>query len=228
MIRTTKRQFTKIPGNYLYHLSAGEELRMETDDGKTLSLSGELVSSMELGPDTCGRVCSREAFLADGKGYLKALEQGTTCGVLLDNNDGLLVRPAVVELGNDSNYIVSFDKGRSFALSPGEMAEALDMIGIAKEGHPELGEVEEKITDQLEEGRRVDLSLSDGEALKPAWTEQMEADLLLGQHGKSKVPMEFLDYDGSSRQMFTDIMEQMKLTREDLAFAEESGPELGR
>lgn len=228
MIRTTKRQFVKIPGNYLYHLSFGEEVRMETEEGKTLSLSGELVSSMELGPDTCGRVCSRETFLANGKDYLKALEQGIPCGVLLDNNDGLLVRPAVVELTNDSDYIISFDKGRSFVLSPGEMAEALDMIGIAKEGHSELGEVEEKITDQLEEGRRVDLSLSDGETLKPAWTEQMEADRLLGQHGKSKVPMEFLDYDGSSKQMFTDIMEQMKLTREDLAFAEESGQDLGR
>ena len=40
--------------------------------------------------------------------------------------------------------------------------------------------------------------------------------------------MEFLDYDGSSKRMFTDIMEQMKLTGEDLAFAEESGQDLGR
>lgn len=229
MIDTSRQFFEEHSQMYLSHLKAGEEIRIDQENGKTLSITGKSVGLKELGNDTCDVVTSRERFEVNGNRYYRDLANGDVIGVILNDDQGLLLTPQILEEKQENSYQVSFDGGREFSLTEKELNRALDMIEVARNDHPKLLSIQEQMRQQAEAGQRICLSLSEGSQLMPVWQEEDRiARLLDSSDQDAHILEEFQNYDGKKEQMFANIMGQLRedppdlsLTEDDLQFGEQ-------
>lgn len=229
MIDTSRQFFEEHSQMYLSHLKAGEEIRIDQENGKTLSITGKSVGLKELGNDTCDVVTSRERFEANGNRYYRDLANEDVIGVILNDDQGLLLTPQILEEKQENSYQVSFDGGREFSLTEKELNRALDMIEVAGNDHPKLLSIQEQMRQQAEAGQRIRLSLSEGSQLMPVWQEEDRiARLLDSSDQDAHILEEFQNYDGKKEQMFANIMGQLRedppdlsLTEDDLQFGEQ-------
>lgn len=97
MIDVSRNLFEEYSGTYLYHLKSGEEIRIDLEQGKTLLITGQRVDLKEISSDTCDVVTSMERFRADGKRYYQDLANGDIIGVILNDDQGLLLSPQILE-----------------------------------------------------------------------------------------------------------------------------------
>lgn len=84
MIDTSKELFEENSGTYLYHLTAGEEIRIDFEEGKTLSITGQAIHPADLSQDNCDVITSKERFRANGSWYYADLRGEQTIGVILN------------------------------------------------------------------------------------------------------------------------------------------------
>lgn len=231
MIDTSQNLFEEYSGTYLHHLKAGEEIRIDLKRGKTLSITGERVDSKEISNDTCDVVTSMERFRTNGKRYYQDLANGDIVGVLLNDDQGLLLSPQILEENQKKPYQISFEEGREFSLSKEELDRALELIEVAGMDHPELAPIHENMKQQAEAGQNISLSLEDGKQLMQVWQEEDQIYRLMGScpnDQDSHIMDEFQNYDGKKEQMFANIMGQLRedppdlsLTEDDLRFGEQ-------
>lgn len=224
MIDVSRNLFEEYSGTYLNHLKAGEEIQIDLEQGKTLSITGESVDPKEIGSDTCNIVTSMEQFRADGKRYYQDLANGDVIGIILNNDQGLLLSPQILEEKQEKPYQISFEEGREFSLSKEELDRALELIEIAGMDRPNLASIHENMKQQAEAGQEITLSLEDGEQLMQVWQEEDQIYRLLGSCPNDldfHIMDEFQNYDGKKEQMFANIMNRLQKEQPDLSLTEE-------
>lgn len=145
MIDTSKELFEENSGTYLYHLTAGEEIRIDFEEGKTLSITGQAIHPADLSQDNCDVITSKERFRANGSWYYGDLQREQTVGVILDEEKAILLSGHVLEETREKPYTVSFEQGREFSLTASEMNRALEIVEVAAVDDPVLLGIHEKM-----------------------------------------------------------------------------------
>lgn len=224
MIDVSRKLFEEYSGTYLYHLKSGEEIRIDLEQGKTLSITGQRVDLKEISSDTCDVVTSMERFRADGKRYYQDLANGNIIGVILNDDQGLLLSPQILKETQEKPYQISFEEGREFSLSKEELDRVLELIEVAGMDHPDLASIYENMKQQAEAGQNISLSLEDGKQLMQVWQEEDQIYRLLGScpsDQDSHIMDEFQNYDGKKETMFANIMDKIQKEQPDLSLTEE-------
>lgn len=224
MIDTSKELFEENSGTYLYHLTAGEEIRIDFEEGKTLSITGQAIHPADLSQDNCDVITSKERFRANGSWYYADLRGEQTIGVILDEEKAVLLSSRVLEKTREKPYTVSFEQGREFSLTESEMNRALEIVEVAAVDDPVLLGIHEKMREQAEAGDTISLTLEDGSRLMQVWQDEDQLFRLFGSCPSDQdahLLDEFQNFDGRKERMFANIMEGVRNGQPDLSLTEE-------
>lgn len=224
MIDTSKELFEENSGTYLYHLTAGEEIWIDVEEGKTLSITGQAAHPADLSQDNCDVITSKDRFRANGSWYYADLRGEQTIGVILDEEKAVLLSSRVLEETREKPYTVSFEQGREFSLTASEMNRALEIVEVAAVDDPVLSSIHEKMREQAEAGDTISLTLEDGSRLMQVWQDEDQLYRLFGSCPSDQdahLLDEFQNFDGRKERMFANIMEGVRNGQPDLSLTEE-------
>ena len=223
MIDTSKELFEENSGTYLYHLTAGEEIRIDVEEGKTLSITGQAAHPADLSQDNCDVITSKDRFRANGSRYYADLRGEQTIGVILDEEKAVLLSGHVLEEKQEKPFTVSFEQGRAFSLTEPEMNRALEIVEVAAVDDPVLSSIHERMKEQAEAGDTVSLTLEDGNHLMQVWQDEDQLYRLFGSCPSDQdahLLDEFQNFDGRKERMFANIMEGVRSGQPDLSLTE--------
>ena len=125
-------------------------------------------------------ITSKERFRANGSWYYADLQREQTVGVILDEENAVLLSGHVLEEVRETPYTVAFEQGRAFSLTESEMNRALEIVEVAAVDDPVLSSIHEKMREQAEAGDTISLTLEDGSRLMQVWQDEDQLYQLFG------------------------------------------------